>query len=114
MVKPLGGVPPPDPPSTVTRPEFPVKGTIVPLTSATSIPVGLPEKSISDSVIDAPMTSKQIWYILVPSGTVVPTARSSLNQLKVISPGAGLAILELCRLLRFKFCVEVNSRTVSS
>ena len=54
------GVPPPEPPSTVTVPELVVTGTAENVISTNSIEAGCPVKSISVSVIDAPITSKQI------------------------------------------------------
>ena len=50
--------PEPAPPSTVTIPLSPIKLKVAPVASAISIGVGESVKSISDSVILPPITSK--------------------------------------------------------
>ena len=105
IVKPLGGFPPPPPPPPepiITEPSILLSGNIMPLASEISIGVGEPP-TVSGVVTSEPTTSKHNWNKLVPSATVVPATRSSLNHEKVISPGLGFPIPDAWRLARFIF-----------
>ena len=92
IVKPLGGFPPPPPPEPIiTEPSILLSGNIIPLASEISIGVGEPP-TVRGVVTSDPTTSKHSWNRLVPSATVVPATKSSLNHEKVISPGLGFPI----------------------
>ena len=115
MVKPLGGFPPPPPPPVPisTEPSIPFKGTIIPLASDTSIGVGV-SLTVSGVVTSEPSTSKHSWNKLVPSDTLVPAARSSLNHDTVIFPALESAIAVACGVVRLIFSDHVYDRFADS
>ena len=116
MVKSVYTGPPPPPPLSlmVTEPSTSFTVIVAPEISDTSILVGVPDTSITDTSPSLPIASKHNSNIAVPSATVVPLTKSSVNQEKVISPAPGLPIFEAFRFARFKLAAPVYSNTVSS
>ena len=110
-MKPLGGFPPPPPePEPIsTDPSIPFNGRIIPDASDTSIGVGVP-LTVNGVVTSEPTTSKHNWNKLVPSDTVVPAAKSSLNHDTVIFPALGLPIPDACKFARLIFADPVYSK----
>ena len=91
----------------VTEPSSSFTVIVAPLISDTSIVVGTPDISITDTSPSFPIASKHNSNIAVPSATVVPFAKSSVNQEKVISPAVGLPIFEAFRFAKFKLAAPV-------
>ena len=109
MVKSVYTGPPPPPPLSlmVTEPSTSFTVIVDPVISDTSINVGSPDTSITDTSPSFPIASKHNSNIAVPSATVVPFAKSSVNHEKVISPAPGLPMFAAVKFAKFKLAAPV-------
>ena len=86
----------------MTVPVSPSRGIVLPAALEASIAVGVPLTS-NVEVTSEPVTSKQRSKIAVPSATVVPSTKSSVNHENVMFPALGLPMLEAFKFAKFKF-----------